>query len=84
MAVIAALFGLVAFVCWILVLVAAFKNSDIVLGVVGIICPLVIFIMGWVKSAEWNVQKIMLVWTIATILGTIFNVIAAGSAASGA
>jgi len=82
MGIVALLFGIVSLVCWILVLVAAFKNGSIALGIVGIICWPVIYIMGWVKSGEWDVQKIMLVWTIAMVIGFILNVIAAGSGAT--
>ena len=59
--------GIVQLVCWIIVLVKIFQAGNIGLGIVGIICGLVAFVYGWMKSNELGVQKVMLVWTIALV-----------------
>ena len=56
-------------ICFILVLVKMFQNDQVVMGVVCIVLifcgigPLVAFVYGWIKSSEWNIQKLMLIWT---------------------
>ena len=74
--VIAILAGLVSFACWIYVLIKIFTAGNIGLGVLGIICPLFAFIYGWVKSAEYNIQTVMLVWSAAIGVGIVGNVLA--------
>jgi hypothetical protein len=60
-------------VCWILVLVQIFKRQHIALGVVGIICGIVAFIYGWIKSREWGIMNIMLAWTACLVLQILFG-----------
>ena len=67
-----ALVSLGSLACWIIVLVKAFQSGNIGLGIVCI-CPLVAFIMGWVKSNEWNLQKVMLVWTVLVVASIGLN-----------
>ena len=59
--------GVVQFVCFIIVVVKIFQAGNIGIGVVSILCGLVAFVYGWVKANELDVQKIMLVWTIALV-----------------
>ncbi len=72
------LVGLGSLVCWIMVLIKIFKDN-VGLGVLGIFCTLFTFIYGWVKAKEYQIQKVMLAWTILMVVGTIlyFLVIAA-------
>ena len=36
--------------------------------------PLIAFIYGWIKAAEWNIKNIMLVWTGVFILNIIIGI----------
>ena len=60
------LISLGSLACWIIVLIKAFQSGNIVLGIVCL-CPLVAFILGWVKSKEWDIQKVMLIWTVLIV-----------------
>jgi hypothetical protein len=71
---------LVGLVCFILVVIAMFKNDQTVMGIVCIVlffvCNiglLVGFIIGWMKAGQWNLQKIMLIWTVAVVVCLIFG-----------
>ena len=60
--------GIVALVCWVIVLIKMF-NKSAVLGIVGIAtCGLVAFIWGWAKAGEEKLMKVMLAWTVCIIL----------------
>lgn len=73
--------GLVSLACWIYTIVVAFQKGSVVLGIVSI-CPLVGFILGWVKNGEWGHQKVMIVWSICIVINLILNVLVAATAAS--
>jgi hypothetical protein len=68
--------GLVVLVCFILVIVKMFQNGDTTWGIislVGLLCfclPgfLIAFIRGWMKSREWNISTIMILWTVAWLI----------------
>ena len=64
------LLTIVNLVCWIMVLVQIFKHQQIALGIIGIICAIVAFVYGWMKSSEWGIRNVMLAWT-AGIIGQI-------------
>ncbi len=76
MPILAILVGLGSLVCWIMTLVAIFKNSNIGLGILGIFCPLFAFIFGWVKSSEWGIRGLMVVWTILFVLTLVMRFMA--------
>jgi hypothetical protein len=59
----------ISVVCWILVLVQMFKQS-VGKGIIGLICGLYAFIWGWMNSSL-GLKNIMLIWTVAIILGII-------------
>ena len=63
-------------VCWILVLVQMFKRQQIALGIIGIICSIVAFVYGWIKSKEWGIMNIMLAWTACIVLMILFGALA--------
>ncbi len=46
-------------------IVAAFTKGDgPLLGILSIVlCPLGGFVIGWVKSKQWGIQQVMLIWT---------------------
>ena len=65
--------GLVSLVCWIIVVVKMFQTEGVVQGIIGLICGLWAFIWGWM-NAEKVGRNIMVLWTIAIILATVFNI----------
>ena len=70
--------GIGSLICFILVLVKMFQNGQTVLGIVCIVCcgigGLIAFVYGWIKSGEWGIQKVMLIWTVCIILQIIGGV----------
>jgi len=79
MQVVALAVAVVSIVCWIKILIRIFK-INVGLGILGIFCSLFAFIYGWVKAKEIDAQKIMMVWTIAVVVGLIANFLGAGAA----
>lgn len=67
------LLGIGSLVCWILVLIKIFQSQQIGLGILGIICPLFTFIYGWVKSDEWKIKQIMIIWTVLIVANLILQ-----------
>lgn len=67
--------AIASIVFWIMTLIKLFKNDQIVLGIIGIICPIVAFVMGWVKANEYDHKQIMIYWTICVVAGIVLNVI---------
>ena len=78
--------GIGSLVCWIIVLIQIFKEN-VGLGILGIICGLFAFIYGWVKAAEYGIQKVMVWWTVFFLGSIVLQILAAavigGMAASG-
>jgi hypothetical protein len=74
--------GLVGLVCFVMVLIAMFKNGQAVLGIVcivGFFCLigyLIAFVFGWMKAAEWNLKQIMLAWSGAIAGWIVFGALA--------
>jgi len=74
--------SIASLVCWVLTLIAMFKNAEIggtLKGVLGIFCPLWAFIWGWQHAAALKRQKIMQIWTALFIVNLILNFIPVGS-----
>jgi hypothetical protein len=69
---------IIAFVCWLKVLIALFKKEGAGLGILGILCSIYAFIWGWMKSTELGLKKTMVWWTIAIVamIGVWFVAIA--------
>ena len=67
---IGAVCGIGSLICFILVLVQMFKREQTGLGIACIVlllCAiggLIAFIYGWIKAKEWDIQNVMLAWTI--------------------
>jgi hypothetical protein len=70
------LLGVVALVCWILVLVKMFQQGAIapaVASLVLILCgigPLVALVYGWMMADQWRIRNIMVLWT-ACLIGSL-------------
>jgi len=69
--------GVVSLVCWIMEVIAAFqKGEGPLLGILSIIfCGLGAFIIGWIKSKEWGIQQMMMIWTIAVVVSTLCQIV---------
>jgi hypothetical protein len=70
--------GIASLVCFIMVIMAMFQHNQTGLGVACIVLifcigigGLIAFIYGWVKSSEWNLKNIMLIWTAAFAVGIV-------------
>ena len=62
---------IVSLVILIVVLIKSFK-AGVLKGILGIItCGLFTFIWGWVKHSELQITKLMLLWTVLTILSFV-------------
>jgi FtsH-binding integral membrane protein len=61
--------------CWIYTVVVAFQNEDTIIGVVCL-CPLIGFIMGFVKMKEWGHEKVMAVWGVCFAINLVLQVVA--------
>lgn len=95
MTLIQAVTGLISLACFVMVLIKMFQNGATGIAIACIVLillcgigVLIAFIYGWMKSGEWNIGNIMLIWTICIVasLGlSVFtgaaNIIAGGAAA---
>jgi hypothetical protein len=68
--------GLGSLVCFVLILVQIFQRGHTGLGIACIVLVfcvgiggLIAFIYGWIKSREWNVTNIMIIWSICWVIG---------------
>lgn len=57
-------------VTWVMVVIQAFKKGKgPLLGILSLIfCTLGGLIIGWIKSKEWGIQKLMLIYTVLTVV----------------
>jgi len=74
--------GIGSLVCFILVLIEMFQRGYIGLGVVCIVLSLccgsggrVGFIAGWVKTWEWQIERLMLWWTTFVVGGGVASML---------
>jgi hypothetical protein len=79
---VAAVCGIASLVCFILVVVKMFQKGETGIGIaciVGIflcgIGGIVAFVYGWIKSGEWQLQKIMLVWTACIVVNILLQIV---------
>ena len=63
---------LATLVCWIMVLIKMFKTQESpLMGIIGIFCSLWAFIWGWMNASKYGLKNIMLIWTLAIVIGGI-------------
>jgi hypothetical protein len=74
LSILASVIGLVAFGCFIYVLIKLFQNEGTGKGILGLICGLYTLVWGWMNAAKLGIRNIMLIWTAALILAVILNV----------
>ncbi len=75
----AAFFGLITTVLWIVLIVKVFKHAGPGLGILSIFCGPFTYIWGWVKSGQYRLTKLM-VWITLLLIATT-ALYAAGMAA---
>src|SRR5260221_13463238 len=66
--------SLVWLFCFIYVVVKMFQNGQTVLGIVTLVLAccaglgtIIAFAFGWIRSSQWNIKGLMLIWTVAII-----------------
>ena len=76
---IGAILGIGSLICWIMVVIAAFKNeSSPLLGILSIVlCGLGAFIIGWIKNGQWGIKNLMMIWSAVIVGSIIFQILAA-------
>ena len=80
MQIIGMLITLASLICFIMVLIKQFQNAGAVHGIIGIVtCGIWTFIWGWMNSAA-GLKNIMLLWTLAIVIGIIGGVMGGFSA----
>jgi hypothetical protein len=66
---------LVAFVCFIMVLIKQFQTAGPIHGIIGIItCAIWTFIWGWMNATKLNIRNIMLIWTLCIVICIVLQV----------
>jgi hypothetical protein len=77
LSIVAVLCGVGSLVCWILEIVAAFKNEESpLLGILSIVlCGLGGFVIGWIKHAPWGIRNIMLIWTALIVVSFVVQIL---------
>jgi hypothetical protein len=68
--------SLVSLVCAIMVVIKLFNDKGIWWGIFGIICGIYAFIWGWQNAKRFDLQKIMIIWSISIVFGLVLNIIA--------
>jgi hypothetical protein len=70
--------AIVSLICFILAILKMFQGGSsglailcIVLAFCGGIGILIAFVVGWMRSSEWNFRNVMIIWTIALVIGLI-------------
>lgn len=71
MEILASLAGIGSLVCWIITLISMFKQDKVLLGVLGILCPLWALIWGWMNLEKTGQKKVMLIWSVCVIISTV-------------
>ncbi|MBX9787968.1 MAG: hypothetical protein K2Y37_03555 [Pirellulales bacterium] len=74
------LMSLAATVCWILVLIKMFQHGETTWAIASIVLvfcvgigQIVAFVFGWSKAREWNMQKLMVAWSVFLAIGVLFG-----------
>jgi len=69
--------GIGGLICFIMVVIEMFKREQQAMGVVcivGIFCgigSLIALIFGWVKAKEWNISKLMTIYTVCFVASCV-------------
>jgi hypothetical protein len=84
-----AILGILAFaaliaqiVCWIIVLTKLFPAEGALKGVFAVICSIYAFIWGWLNVSRYNLQKVMIIYSVAFATSIVVQIISIMTAAS--
>jgi hypothetical protein len=76
-----AVVGIVALVCFVMVIIKMFQNDATGLAIVSLLLllcgigALVAFIYGWIKAGEWNITNVMTIWTGCIVCGILVTLV---------
>lgn len=71
--ILAAISGIGSLACLIYVLTKLFPAEGALKGILGIICALYTFIWGWQNRERFNLQQVMVAWTVLIVLSIVAN-----------
>jgi hypothetical protein len=65
--------------CFIYVVFKMFQNGSTVLGIVCLVTaccaigPIIAFVVGWMRSSQWDIKGLMMIWTVAVIANIVLH-----------
>jgi hypothetical protein len=62
-------------VCWIIVLTKLFPAEGALKGVFAVICGIYALIWGWLNVSRYNLQKVMIIWSVAFVANIVVQII---------
>jgi hypothetical protein len=62
-------------VCWIIVLTKLFPAEGALKGVFAVICNIYALIWGWLNVSRYNLQKVMVIWSVALATSIVVQII---------
>jgi len=62
---------IMSIVFFFIVLVKLFKNEGVVKGILGFIFGIYAFIWGWIKHKELDLTKVMVLWSVFTVVSIV-------------
>ena len=72
--------GLVAFVCYIIVVVKMFQNGQTGMGIATILtlcCAgigyIIALVVGWQNADRWGIRQVMLIFSVSLALGIVLS-----------
>ena len=70
--------GIASLVCFIWVLIKLFQEKGVLHGILGLICSIYTFIWGWMNADRLGIRNVMIIWSVAIVIGILLNVAAPG------
>lgn len=73
--------GIISLVCLIMVWVKMFQHGQTALGILCIVLSfcgigvLITFILGWVNARRWNIQPVMITWTVCFLINVVLAIL---------
>jgi len=73
MQIIGFIFGVLAVIPWVIVLIKMFEAKGALHVILGALCGLYAFIWGWMNADKLGIKKVMLIWTGLVVVGMLFG-----------
>jgi hypothetical protein len=70
------------FVCWIIVLTKLFPAEGALKGIFAVICSIYALIWGWLNVSRYNLQTVMIIWSVAFATSIVVQIISIMTAAA--